>query len=60
MLTIEKRTLSVEEAAQFLGIGRSAAYEWVRTGRIPSVRLGRKFLIPVAALERLLESAEHK
>jgi excisionase family DNA binding protein len=46
--------LSVEEAAAQLGIGRSLAYEAVRTGQIPSVRIGRRLLIPKLALERFM------
>lgn len=30
----------VREVAEMLGIGRSKAYELVRTGEIPSVRVG--------------------
>lgn len=56
MVTIQKRTLTVEEAGQYLGICRTAAYEQVRSGVIPSVRIGKRYLIPVAALERLLEA----
>ena len=47
-------TLTVEEAARVLGIGRTLAYEGVRTGAIPSVRVGRRLLVPKAALARLL------
>ena len=45
-----KLTLTVDEAARRLGIGRSAAYEAVRTGVIPSLKIGRRRLIPVVAL----------
>lgn len=47
-------TITVEEAGKFLGIGRGAAYECVRNGEIPSLALGRKRLIPVPALLRML------
>lgn len=47
-------TLTVEQAAQVLGVGRSAAYAAVRAGEIPSVRIGRRVLIPRAGLARLL------
>lgn len=43
-------TISVEEAARVIGIGRSAAYEAARTGAIPTRRLGRRLLVPVPAL----------
>ena len=48
---IETRmTLSVEEVASILRIGRTAAYEAARRGQLPSRRLGRRVLIPVPAL----------
>lgn len=43
-------TLTVDEAAGLLGLGRSAAYEAVRQGQIPARRLGRRLFIPVPAL----------
>ena len=46
--------LTVEEAAHLLRIGRSAAYAAVRTGEIPSVRVGRTLRIPRYGLERML------
>ena len=47
---IEARlTLSVDEAASLLGLGRTAAYEAARRGEIPSRRLGRRVIIPVPA-----------
>ena len=49
--------ISVEQAAKELGIGRNFAYELARTGRLPVVRLGRRLLVPRAALERMLEEA---
>src|SRR4051794_31197472 len=48
-------TLTVETAGRYLGISRPTAYEGVRTGDIPSVRVGKRLLVPTAALRRLLE-----
>jgi excisionase family DNA binding protein len=42
--------MTVEECAQFLRIGRSACYESVRRGTIPSVRIGRLIRVPREAL----------
>ena len=48
--------LSVEEAARMLGIGRTLAYELVRTGAWPTpvLRLGRLIKIPSGPLIGLL------
>jgi excisionase family DNA binding protein len=50
----ERLTLTVEEAGCLLGLKRTATYDAVRRGEIPSLRLGRKLLVPRAALMRLL------
>jgi len=55
--TQERLTLTVEEAAQVLGISRAFAYESVRRGDIPHIKIGRRLLIPKVALDRLLASA---
>lgn len=46
--------ISVEEAAEMLGIGRSKAYEAARAGRLPVVRWGRALRVVRAGLEELL------
>ena len=51
-------TLTVEEAAATLGISRAFAYEAVRRGEIPSIRIGRRILVPFAALGRLLSATD--
>ncbi len=53
-----KTTLNVDEVAVVVGIGRSAAYEAVRVGQIPSIRIGRRILVPVSALRALLEGSD--
>jgi excisionase family DNA binding protein len=53
----EKLTITVAEVARLLGISRMSAYAAVRGGLIPSLRLGRRVLVPRIALERLLDEA---
>jgi excisionase family DNA binding protein len=50
-------TVSVEEAARMLGISRGAAYTHARDGSIPTIRLGKRLLVPKAALDKLLTVA---
>ena len=52
--------LTVEEAAQVLRISRGSAYEGVRTGEIPHVRIGRTIRVPRRAMEELLSYAIHQ
>ena len=49
--------LTVEEYARWARRGRNRAYEDVRLGVVPSVRLGRVVRIPKAALARFLAAA---
>ena len=58
--------LRVREAAAMLGISNSAAYElanaWLATeGQtgLPAVRLGRRILIPRAAIDELAAVGSH-
>ena len=50
----ERHTLTIPEAAQRLGIGRSAAYEAARKGEIPTIRIGRLLLVPKAPFARMM------
>jgi excisionase family DNA binding protein len=54
----ERLTLTVPEVARLLGVSRMTAYTAVREGTIPSIRIGRRVLIPRAALYRLLAKAD--
>jgi excisionase family DNA binding protein len=54
--SLERLTLTVEEAAAALGISRAFAYEAVTRKEIPHIRIGRRILIPRAALQRMLGS----
>jgi excisionase family DNA binding protein len=58
--TLERRTYSVEEAGKLLGIGRNPAYEAAKRGQIPVIRVGKRVLIPKAALDRLLAGEDLK
>lgn len=44
------RLLSVEEAADRLGIGRSAVYAEVAAGRLATLKIGRRRLVPEQSL----------
>lgn len=52
-----KLTLTVPETAERLGIGRNSAYEAARKGDIPTIRIGNRILVPIAALEQLLDGS---
>ena len=53
-----RRTTTITEAAKVLGIGRNQAYEAARRGEIPTIKIGKRLLVPEAALERMLEGVQ--
>ena len=57
-MVMKRETLSVPEAAQVLGISRSLAYEMARIGKLPTIRFGKRLVVPRRALERMLEQSE--
>lgn len=58
MTKIEKSegraTLTIVEAAHRLGVGRNQAYEAARAGQIPSIKIGRRLLVPRVPFEKML------
>jgi excisionase family DNA binding protein len=47
-------TLTIEECAAVLRLSRGSTYEAARTGQIPTIRIGRRLLVPRAKLLRML------
>ncbi len=56
--TADALVLTPIETAKLLRIGRGTVYEQIRLGLIPSIRIGRKILVPKAALIRMLEGVK--
>jgi excisionase family DNA binding protein len=52
--TPTRRVVTVGEAATILQISRGAAYQAAKTKELPTIRIGRRLLVPLAALERML------
>jgi excisionase family DNA binding protein len=50
----EGRVKTLNEVAALLRISRGSAYEAARRKEIPTIRIGRRLLVPSDALERLL------
>lgn len=55
-MSLERSTLTVPEAAAALGVHRLTLYKLIRDGKspVPYVQVGRRIVVPRAALERLL------
>jgi excisionase family DNA binding protein len=58
--TPEPLAISVMEAAQLLGLSRNGAYEAVKRGELPTIRIGHRVLVSKPALVRMMEQAAPK
>ena len=45
---------TITEAATALSLGKSTAYRMAENGDIPTIRIGRRLVVPIAALRELL------
>ena len=57
MVIAESLVYTIEEAAELLKIGRSGAYEAARRRDIPVLRIGRRWVVPRVALDKMLADA---
>jgi excisionase family DNA binding protein len=53
----QKRTVTIQEAAKILGIGRDQAYTAARLGQLPVIKIGKCLLVSLPALNRMIEEA---
>ncbi len=54
----ECKTMSVPAAGRrYYDLSRNGSYEAARRGDIPTIKVGRKLRVPVAAMERLLDGS---
>ena len=51
---VNKRTVTVSEFAVIVGISRSLAYQLVAENRVRSIRINRRIVIPLSAVESFL------
>jgi len=54
---MEKLTYNVEETGKALGLSRASAYKAVHDGIIPTIRIGRRLVVPRVQLEKLLNGS---
>ena len=53
-----KKTYSVSEAADVLGVSQWLVREAIRRGEIRCTRIGTRIIIPVAAIDQMLEAPD--
>ena len=55
MEEIKRDTIPVwPDAGKRLGVGKNQAYEAAKTGELPTIKIGKRILVPLAAFERML------
>ena len=55
-MATDKLVYSVDEAAEQLSIGRTLAYDLIRSGQLPSIKIGHRRLIARDDLESFVQS----
>jgi excisionase family DNA binding protein len=55
---LERVTWTRREAARILGMSETAVFYATQRGEIPSLRIGKRVLIPRAGLQRLIDKQQ--
>jgi excisionase family DNA binding protein len=53
----ERVVYTVPEAGRLLGLSRNGSYEAAKRGEIPTIRIGRRLLVPKIPFHRMLDAA---
>lgn len=56
METMESKIYTIQEVCEMLDISRSFAYQMLKEGKIPSVKLGKRVIIPKTKFDTWIES----
>ena len=60
VMPIERRALRVGDAAAAYGLGRTTIYKLMKDGKLATVKIGGRRLIPREAMEALLKGTRHE
>ncbi len=52
---MEPIATSISDTAKALGLGRTSIYALIREGRLETIKLGRRTLVRIASIRRLLD-----
>jgi excisionase family DNA binding protein len=55
--SLPEQLLSVEDTASLLSISTWTVRAWVRSGRLSSVKLGARVLLPASEIQRVIDGA---
>ena len=51
-----KRYVSIKELSEYTSLPVKTLYEWAATGRIPSVKIGRRVLFDLHDIDKIMNS----
>jgi excisionase family DNA binding protein len=54
----ERMTYDIVEAGRRLGLGRNGSYEAAKRGEIPTIKIGKRILVPKARFDRMLDGRD--
>ena len=52
-----KKLISIEEACQILGVGRTSVYRLISDNKLQTLHIGRRHLVVMESIDRLLKEA---
>lgn len=55
---MNKQTMTVAEAANYIGVSKDLIYQSVRENTIPNIKLGRRILFRKSALDNWMDQQE--
>jgi excisionase family DNA binding protein len=53
-LIIERRALSIREAARICGLSRATLYRLLQDGKLTTIKVGARRLVPITSIDALL------
>jgi excisionase family DNA binding protein len=56
MTVIKKRYVSIKEVSEYTSIPVKTLYEWASIGRVPSIKMGRRVLFDLDAIDKVMAS----
>jgi excisionase family DNA binding protein len=54
-----RRALSIKEAAEACGLSRATLYRLIADGKLATLKIGARRIIPVVAIDALLSGAQN-
>lgn len=58
MTVLDEKLISIQQAADLLGLTKKTLYAWTYEGKLPAYKLGRTKRVKLSELEKLVSRAE--